>query len=49
MLKMMYKWTREFEDNRPEFEKMLSEYSEKLIVAKSEKKAIKEIMIYFKM
>jgi len=32
MLKQMYKWTNDFENTRTEFEKMLSKYTDKLIV-----------------
>lgn len=32
MLKMMYRWTNDFEKNRVEFEKMLREYGNKLVV-----------------
>lgn len=32
MLKMMFKWTKDFETNRCIFEKMLNEYSSKLVV-----------------
>jgi len=39
MLKLMYKWTKDFENNRAEFEKMLDQYKDKLIVIKN----IKEI------
>lgn len=34
MLKAMFWWTKEFEENRLEFEKMLKEYGSKLIVIK---------------
>lgn len=34
MLKLMYKWTNDFEDNRSQFEKMLNKYSEKLVTIK---------------
>lgn len=37
MLKMMYKWTRDFENNRAKFERMLSQYEYKLITIKREK------------
>lgn len=32
MLKSMYKWTRDFENNRSELEKMLKQYDDKLII-----------------
>ncbi len=32
MLKSMYKWTKDFEHHRVEFEKMLSQYKNKLII-----------------
>lgn len=35
MLKAMFKWTRDFEKNRTDFEDMLNCYSEKLIVIKT--------------
>jgi adenylate kinase family enzyme len=35
MLKLMYKWTKDFENNRLEFEKMLDQYNDKLIVIKN--------------
>lgn len=38
MLKSMYKWTNDFENNRTEFEKMLNQYKDKLIVVKNSKK-----------
>jgi len=41
MLKKMYKWTREFENNRAKFEKMLHQYSNKLITVKN----VKEIFV----
>jgi len=31
MLKMMYKWTRDFEENRADFESRLQPYKEKVI------------------
>jgi len=34
MLKHMVKWTNDFENNRDEFEEMLNQYSEKLLVLK---------------
>lgn len=37
MLKLMYKWTDDFEKNREEFKKMLSEYDDKLITVKNAK------------
>lgn len=37
MLKLMYKWTKDFEDNRAEFEKMLDQYIDKLIVIQNVK------------
>lgn len=37
MLKAMYRWTKDFEDNRDEFEKMLSEYNNKVIVVRNSK------------
>ena len=44
MLSMMYKWTSDFEANRPEFIKMLSEYGSKLIVATDVNKEISKII-----
>lgn len=38
MLKMMYKWTRDFERNRVEFEKRLQPYHHKLIILTDNKK-----------
>ncbi len=35
MLKMMFKWTREFEDTRNEFENKLRKYKKKLVVIKN--------------
>jgi adenylate kinase family enzyme len=35
MLKKMYKWTRDFENNRVEFVRMLSQYDNKLITIKN--------------
>ncbi len=32
MLKSMYKWTKDFEHNRADFEKMLNQYKNKLII-----------------
>ena len=37
MLKSMYKWTKEFEDNRENFEKMLKQYENKLTITKNAK------------
>lgn len=37
MLKMMYKWTSDFEKNKPEFEEKLKMYNHKLIIANSNK------------
>ncbi len=37
MLKMMYKWTSDFEKNKPEFEEKLKKYNHKLIIANSNK------------
>lgn len=37
MLKLMYKWTNNFEDSRDEFERMLSGYLDKLVIIKSTK------------
>lgn len=42
MLKWMFMWTKDFEVNREAFEKMLSNYSSKVIVLKS-KESIKDI------
>lgn len=39
MLRMMYRWTREFEAGRPAFERMLAAYPEKLITAHCEDEA----------
>nr|WP_154893525.1 hypothetical protein [Paenibacillus xylanexedens] len=38
MLKMMYKWTRDFERNRVDFEKRLHPYHQKLIILTDNKK-----------
>ncbi|WP_127536174.1 hypothetical protein [Paenibacillus illinoisensis] len=38
MLKMMYKWTRDFERNRVDFEKRLHPYHHKLIILTDNKK-----------
>lgn len=38
MLKSMYMWTRDFENNREKFEGMLQEYKDKLIVINNLKK-----------
>ncbi|MET3942684.1 adenylate kinase family enzyme [Paenibacillus sp. PvP094] len=38
MLKMMYKWTRDFERNRVDFEKRLHPYHDKLIILTDNKK-----------
>lgn len=38
MLKLMYKWTKDFENNRAELEKMLDQYKDKLIVIKNVKR-----------
>ncbi|WP_336779697.1 hypothetical protein [Paenibacillus illinoisensis] len=38
MLKMMYKWTRDFERNRVDFEKRLHPYHHKLIILRDNKK-----------
>lgn len=38
MLRMMYKWTRDFERNRVEFEKSLQPYHHKLIILTDNKK-----------
>jgi len=35
MLKAMFKWTKEFEKNRDDFEAMLNGYKEKLVVVKT--------------
>jgi len=35
MLKSMYKWTRDFENSRSEFEMMLNQYEDKVTVIKS--------------
>ena len=35
MLKKMYQWTRDFENNRAEFVRMLSQYDNKLITIKN--------------
>jgi hypothetical protein len=40
MLKAMYKWTRDFEDNRSEFTVMLNGYKDKLITVKSTDEAL---------
>lgn len=32
MLKMMYKWTKDFEDNKKDFEEILKKYGRKLII-----------------
>lgn len=37
MLKMMYKWTNDFEKNKPNFEEKLKMYNYKLIIANSNK------------
>ena len=37
MLKLMYKWTSDFEINRSEFENMLQEYNNKLIIVSNDK------------
>lgn len=37
MLKRMYQWTKDFENNRADFEKMLKQYIDKLIVVKNAK------------
>ncbi|WP_242971999.1 hypothetical protein [Haloimpatiens massiliensis] len=34
MLKLMYKWTRDFEKNRVNFQEMLNQYEDKLITVK---------------
>jgi len=44
MLKLMFKWTRDFEKNRVEFVRLLQTYHDKLIVAGSSEEA--ERMIY---
>jgi hypothetical protein len=38
MLKNMYKWTNEFENNKIELEEEILKYKEKLIVLKSKRK-----------
>ena len=38
MLKMMYKWTNEFEKEKNIFEKKLSLYSEKVVIINDAKK-----------
>lgn len=35
MLKMMYKWTNDFEKNKPEFERKLSKYKNKIVRSNS--------------
>ena len=35
MLKLMYKWTNDYENNRHEFEEMLSQYEDKLVIIKN--------------
>lgn len=43
MLKLMYKWTNEYEKNKAEFEKNLNKYKNKLIVV-SNTKEIKKLL-----
>jgi adenylate kinase family enzyme len=43
MLKLMYKWTRDFEENRQEFENMLNECKGKLIISNDVKAAFFKI------
>ncbi|MBL4932023.1 hypothetical protein [Clostridium paridis] len=38
MLRKMYMWTRDFEDKRYEFEKMLNNYKDKLVIINNAKK-----------
>lgn len=38
MLKLMYKWTNDFERNRDGFEKMLSKYEDKVVIVKHTKR-----------
>jgi len=45
MFKLMFKWTREFEENRKEFEKILYTYQSKLIIAKNQKQAFEKIKL----
>lgn len=44
MLKCMFKWTRDFENNRSEFEAMLDSYKDKLIVAKNSDGAFNSVL-----
>ncbi|MBB3114612.1 adenylate kinase family enzyme [Paenibacillus phyllosphaerae] len=44
MLKMMYKWTRDFEQNRSRFEAKLSHYEAKLIRLKDNRQ-LKEVLV----
>jgi len=45
MLKSMYKWTKDFEHHRVEFEKMLNQYKNKLIITTN----VKEFYSQFKL
>lgn len=45
MLKMMYTWTKEFEDNKKDFENTLKKYKNKIIVLKEVSK-IKNYKLY---
>jgi len=40
MLKKMYQWTKDFESNRDEFNAMLNEYEDKLIIIKKKEHII---------
>ena len=44
MIKSMYKWTNDYEENRYEFEKKLKKYQDKLIVLSSFKEIDKYIL-----
>ena len=35
MLKMMFKWTKDFENNRKQFEEMMTMYKNKLSITKN--------------
>ena len=44
MLKLMYKWTRDFENDREDFEELLGTYHNKLIIAKSRDEAMERLI-----
>ena len=42
---MMYKWNRDFENQRNDFENILNNYEDKIIIVKNSKKFLKKMVV----